>query len=201
VDREFIKVQVESRAELRDWLHKSFEQTESIWLVTFKKGKGSYVAYDEIVEELICFGWIDSLPRKLDDTRSMLLISPRKPKSNWSKVNKDRVAKLELLGMLMPPGIAKIEDAKQTGTWDSLNEVDALIEPADLTALLKQNPLAQSYWQKFPPSARRGILEWILNAKTSETRQKRIVETVQCAEQNIRANTPRQPKGSRLGVS
>jgi uncharacterized protein YdeI (YjbR/CyaY-like superfamily) len=191
----FTKIQIDSLAALRDWLEVNNSQTESVWLVSFKKGRGAYVPYSDIVDELLCYGWIDSVPRKLDEDRTMLLISPRRAKSNWSKVNKDKIAKLELMGRMKPLGLQKVMQAKQEGTWDALNAVDELSEPSDLRAALDESPLAREHWNAFPPSARRGILEWIGNAKGAETRQRRVAETAELAAQNIRANTPRQPKG------
>ena len=189
------KVEIKNIQELRQWLAKNHPQTTAVWLITHKKSQAdSYVPYTKIVDELLCWGWIDSTPRRLDEQRSMLLIANRKPKSRWSKVNKDKVATLTAEGRMKPPGIAKVELAQQTGTWDALNEVDQLLEPEDLLTQLKTHPNAPSNWSNFPPSARRGILEWILAAKTEETRSKRIHQTATLAEQNIRANQPIKPR-------
>jgi uncharacterized protein YdeI (YjbR/CyaY-like superfamily) len=189
------KVEIKNIQELRQWLAKNHPQTKAVWLITHKKSQAdNYVPYTEIVDELLCWGWIDSTPRKLDEQRSMLLIANRKPKSRWSKVNKDKVARLTAEGRMQSPGIAKVELAQQTGTWDALNEVDQLIEPEDLLAQLKTHPIALSNWSNFPPSTRRGILEWILAAKTEETRSKRIHQTATLAEQNIRVNQPIKPR-------
>lgn len=182
------QILVRSRAELREWLAQNHPQPESIWLVTYKKGSPFYLPYDDIVEEAICFGWIDSLVRKRDEATTMLLLSPRKAGSAWSRVNKDRVARLEAEGLLHPAGAAKIAQARVDGTWDKLNEVDALVEPPDLVAALAKFSDARRHWDAFPPSTRRGILEWILQAKRPETRAKRIAETARLAEDNVRAN-------------
>ncbi len=99
------KVQVASRAELRAWLAANYTRTESIWLVTFKKHVADkYVSWDEIAEEALCFGWIDSLPRKLDADRTMLRLSPRRPSSPWSRLNKQRVEALLAASLIIPPG-------------------------------------------------------------------------------------------------
>jgi uncharacterized protein YdeI (YjbR/CyaY-like superfamily) len=188
--KNFTQVQIESRAELRAWLASNHGQTDSIWLVIFKKNKGPHVGYDDIVEEAICFGWIDSRVAKLDEARSMLLLSPRKTGSAWSKVNKDRVARLAPLGLIMPSGQKMIDQAKVDGTWDKLNDVDALIEPDDLVAALDTTPQARHMWDRFPPSSRRGILEWINAAKRDETRQARVLQTATLAAQGIKANFP-----------
>jgi uncharacterized protein YdeI (YjbR/CyaY-like superfamily) len=114
--------------------------------------------------------------------------SKRNPKSNWSKVNKDKVARLMADGLIVPAGLEAIELAKKTGTWTALDDVDNLTVPDDMQKILDQNKEALANWEKFLPSTRRGILEWILNAKQAETRLKRIKETVTLAEKNVRAN-------------
>lgn len=183
------RVQVSSRSEWRQWLAGNHARQTSIWLVTYKKSSGkATLSYGDIVEEALCFGWVDSLPRKLDDERTMLLISPRKAKSAWSKINKERVAKLLHAGLVAPPGLAKIEAAKADGSWDTLNEVDALAVPDDLAAALAGYAGAAEQFARFPPSVRRGILEWIGAAKREETRAKRVEETARLAGQGIRAN-------------
>jgi uncharacterized protein YdeI (YjbR/CyaY-like superfamily) len=186
--------EVESRKALRDWLAAHHLKSGSAWLVTYKKSEGTkHVSYDDVVEELLCFGWVDSLPRKLDAARSMLLIAPRKPTSNWSKLNKDRVERMIAAGLMMAAGMALVEAAKQNGAWTALDRVEELTVPDDLIAALGQFPSATAYFKAFPKSAKRGILEWILNAKTDATRQKRIEETARLANENIRANQWRQP--------
>lgn len=195
--KEFDRLEIKSLAELRDWLARNHSQTEAVWLVSFKKSESElHVPYAEVVDELLCWGWIDSTPRKLDERRSMILIANRKPASRWSKVNKDKVARMLAEGRMQASGIAKVELAKATGTWDALNDVDALNEPDDLRTALESRPDARRFWEQFPPSTRRGILEWILAAKTEPTRARRIAETADLASQNIRANQPRQPKRS-----
>jgi uncharacterized protein YdeI (YjbR/CyaY-like superfamily) len=184
------RVEVTSRKSLRAWLLKNHQQTDSIWLVTWKKGDDRHVPYTEIVDEALCFGWIDSLPRKLDDTRTMLRLSPRKPKGAWSKVNKDKVAALEAKGLMHASGRAMVTLAKANGLWDKLNTVDALNVPDDLAKAFTKT--ARANFDAFPPSVRRGILEWILQAKKPETRTARIKDTADKAKDNIRANQWRQ---------
>ena len=182
------KFEVKTRSDLRKWLQVHCLQNEGVWLVKYKKLHEYYLSYDDIVEECICFGWIDSLPRKLDEQRTMLYIAPRKKGSNWSKVNKERVKKLELLGLIQEVGLIKIDRAKKDGSWSFLDDVEALILPDDLQQALSENQVAQQNFETFPPSSKRGILEWIKNAKRPETRAKRIQNTVQKAAQGIRAN-------------
>jgi uncharacterized protein YdeI (YjbR/CyaY-like superfamily) len=177
------------RATWRRWLLDKHATSPGVWLIFFKKDSGKpRVSYDEAVEEALCFGWIDSLPNKIDEQSYKQLYSPRKSKSNWSKPNKERVERLIAAGLMQPAGMDKIELAKQNGTWDALNEVEQLIVPSDMGQALAENPVARTNWEAFSRSTRRGILEWILNAKREETRAKRLEETVRLAAQNIKAN-------------
>ncbi|HNH27528.1 MAG TPA: YdeI/OmpD-associated family protein [Anaerolineales bacterium] len=186
-------VHPKSRAEWRKWLEENQARKEGIWLISYKKDTGKpRFDYDESVEEALCFGWVDSKPAKLDEERSMLWFAPRKPKTNWSKLNKDRVEKMIKAGLMAPAGLAKVEAAKKDGSWNALDGVEALEIPPDLAKALSKNKTAKEYFEAFPRSVKRGILEWILNAKRPETRAKRIEETVTLAEKNVRANQWRQ---------
>jgi uncharacterized protein YdeI (YjbR/CyaY-like superfamily) len=186
-------VHPKSREEWRKWLENNQSRKEGVWLISYKKDTGKpRFEYDEAVEEALCFGWIDSKPAKLDDERSMLWFAPRKPKTNWSKINKERVERMIKAGLMAPAGLAKVEAAKKDGTWNALDSVEALEIPPDLAKAFSKNKIAKDYFDAFPRSVKRGILEWILNAKKPETRAKRIEETVTLAEKNIRANQWRQ---------
>lgn len=185
------RVQVESIAQWRGWLEERHGQSESVWVVTWKKGSGGrHVPLSEIVDEALCFGWIDSLPRRLDEQRSMLLLSPRRAGSNWSRVNRDKVDRLMSEGRMAPAGLAKVERAKADGTWTALDAVEATEVPADLAAALAAVPEAARSFEAFPRSARRGILEWLATARTKGTRAKRIAEIVAYAAVGLRANFP-----------
>lgn len=186
------RVCVASRAEWRAWLEAHHTQAEAIWLVIWKKPDLRNLSNDDVVEEALCFGWIDSLPRKLDDTRSMLLLAPRKAKSAWSALNKTRAEKMINQGLMSKAGQKVIDEAKASGTWDKLNDVEALTIPDDLAKAFAKKKSAQKNFEAFPRSVKRGILEWILQAKKPETRAKRIEETAVKAVDNIRANQWRQ---------
>ncbi|MBF2028579.1 MAG: YdeI/OmpD-associated family protein [Oscillatoriales cyanobacterium C42_A2020_001] len=178
-----------TRAEWRVWLEQHHTRTEGIWLISYKKATGKpRFEYDEAVEEALCFGWIDSKPNKLDEERSLLWFAPRKPRTGWSKLNKDRIERLIAAGLMMPAGLAKVQAAKQDGSWNALDAIEALEIPSDLAAALAIYPEAAQNFGAFPRSAKRGILEWIASAKRPETRAKRIAETAQLAAQNLRAN-------------
>jgi uncharacterized protein YdeI (YjbR/CyaY-like superfamily) len=186
----------EDRDSWRKWLKENYNKLKAVWLIYYKPISGkTRVSYNDAVDEAICFGWIDSKPNKLDELRSIQFFAPRNPKSNWSKVNKERVVRLIEEGRMTASGLNVIEAAKKNGAWDALNEVEEMIIPADLLAELKTEKQAFDYFMKFPKSSKKNILEWIYNAKQNETRVKRIAETVKLAKENIRANHYRQPKG------
>ena len=173
----------------RKWLTDNHQQTPSVWLIIFhKKSDTPSVYYDEAVDEALCFGWIDSKPNKRDGESYYQYFSQRKAKSNWSRVNKEKIARLEQEGRLQAAGIAMIAEAKRLGTWNALEEVENGVIPADLQDAFAQFPGSESHFLAFPWSVRRGILEWIFNAKRPATRAKRILETAEKAAQNIRAN-------------
>jgi uncharacterized protein YdeI (YjbR/CyaY-like superfamily) len=172
----------------RAWL-KENHQSSGVWLIIYRKDSNKpSIYYPEAVDEALCFGWIDSKPNKRDTQSYYQYFSPRNPKSNWSRVNKEKIARLAQENRLQPSGWRLIELAKATGTWNALDDVENLIVPDDLQTAFDNNAQAWKYWQDFPPSVRRGILEWIFNAKRKTTRQKRIEETVRLAQKNIRAN-------------
>lgn len=183
------RVQVESRAAWRAWLEDNHAAGEGIWLVTYKKHCGEkYVSYDEIVEEALCFGWIDSTQRTVDKDRSQQWLTPRKAGSGWSRSNKERVERLAAAGLMTPAGQAKIDAAKADGSWSALDAIENLEIPTDLAAAFAAYPSARGNYEAFPHSAQRRILLWIHSAKRPATRARRIEETARLAEDNVQAN-------------
>ena len=173
----------------RQWLEQNHESQKSVWVILSKKDSSTPSAsFDEVLEEGLCYGWVDSKSNKRDEQSYYVYYAKRNPRSNWSKVNKEKVERLIKDGKMAPSGWEMIKIAKESGTWDALHDVDHLIEPPDLIKALKSQPTAMKYWKAFPPSIRRGILEWIFNAKRPTTRAQRINETATLAENNIRAN-------------
>lgn len=152
-------------------------------MVTWKRAAAAHARATTIVAEALCFGWIDSRPRSTGTDRSALVVTPRKPTSNWSRINKQRVAALTA--------------AQANGSWHALNQVESLTEPADLTAALYADPAARQHWDAFARPVRRAILEWSANARTGATRYARIEQTARDAACNIRASQWRQPKRAR----
>lgn len=183
-----------SREAWRQWLGLHHGRDAGIWLVSFKKDTGqSCMSYDEAVEEALCFGWIDSKPKTLDAQRSMLWFSPRKTGTGWSAANKKRIERALAAGRMEPPGLAKVNKAKADGSWFALDAVEALTIPDDLQHALASYADASGHFQAFPRSVKRGILEWISQAKTAATRGKRVEETARLAATNERANQWRKP--------
>lgn len=182
-------VQPGTLAEWRDWLAANHDRAVGVWLVYYKKfsGKAS-ITYEAAVEEALCFGWVDSKGNKLDDERTMLYFAPRQAGSGWSQPNKERVERLIAGGRMTPAGLAKIAAAQADGSWTLLDAVEALEVPPDLAAEFDKFADARANFDAFPRSARRGILEWIVQARRPETRATRIAETARLAQANVRAN-------------
>jgi uncharacterized protein YdeI (YjbR/CyaY-like superfamily) len=178
-------VTVRSRADLRAWLAAHHATVKSVWLATYRKPHPDYLAPEDRIQELLSWGWIDSTPRALDSERTMILIAPRNPASAWSAVNKAFVETARMKGAMTPAGEAKIAAAVANGMWDFLTDVDALIDPPDLTRALTDTGTA-AFWAAQPRSIRRGALEWIKMAKTPETRAKRISDVADSAAEGLR---------------
>ncbi|MEM8602672.1 MAG: YdeI/OmpD-associated family protein [Cyanobacteria bacterium P01_H01_bin.121] len=189
--QDFKRVEIQSVEELRAWFEANHDKGETIWLVTYKKAvPEKYVSIQEVLDEVLCFGWLDGRRMKLDAERTMQLLSPRRT-GHWAKTYKDHVASLEQAGRMHPAGRKAVETAKQNGLWNFMDDVDALIVPADLAEALAARPLARDYYEAFPDSAKRDILRWIKLAKKAETRTQRIEQTAKLAAQNQRASGTR----------
>ena len=174
-----------NRQEWRKWLERNYHTSFGIWLIYYKvkSGKPS-VQYSEAVKEALCFGWIDSKVKSLDEERYMQVFTPRKPKSVWSKLNKQYIEELTAQGLMTEAGFEKIEKAKQNGSWYKLDAIEALIIPVDLNQALAANETANKYFELFSNSSKKNILSWVENAKRPETRLKRIEQTIISATQN-----------------
>jgi len=174
----FQKVSIGSIQDLRRWLAEHHAQEESVWLVRYRKSVPKrFVDRLAVLDELLCFGWIDGLARKLDEQRTMQLISPRRQQA-WAQSYKDRVVRLEAEGRMKPPGLAAVERSKALGLWDAYAAVDALEIPEDLEAALRKNRVANTFFLETAPSYRRNVLRWIGAARRPETRARRVSQTV-----------------------
>ena len=179
---DYERVKITNRDEWRQWLVENHSsRSQSIWLVTHKKhcGPTLYVPYSDIVEEALCFGWIDSVPRKLDNDRTMVLVSPRRKGSVWSKCNKDRVSSLIRKRLMAPSGLATVKAAKQDGSWAFLDDVEAMIVPPDLETQFRRFPRAKTAFEESTTdSAKKQILQNLKLAKQASTRARRIQKAI-----------------------
>lgn len=174
----FEYVEIAVLGDLRAWLAQHHASSESVWLVRWKKNTpDKYVSRLDVLDELICWGWIDGIARKLDIIRTMQLISPRKQQA-WAQSYKDRAARLEASGRMQEPGRVAIVRSNSLGLWDASSEIDRLMIPDDLHAKLSANPDADQYFSSTAPSYRRNVLRWLAAAKRPETRDRRIAMIV-----------------------
>lgn len=175
----FDKIEVSSSEEMRNWVHKNYSQKESVWLVTYKKSvPEKYLSTSDVLDELLCCGWIDGIRRKLDDNRTMQLISPRRIE-HWAKTYKDRASKLINEGKMQEAGLQSIKISKQNGLWDFMDDVDKLIVPKDLLENLAKYEGAADFFHAINNSSKRFVLRWIKLAKTDKTRAARIEQIAQ----------------------
>jgi len=175
----FKKVEIKSVEQLRNWLLENFTDSKSVWLVTFKKSEADwYVSRWDVLDELICFGWIDGIRRQLDEKKTMQLISPRKVE-HWARTYKERAAKLIKEGKMHLSGLKSIEESKLSGLWDFMDDVDNLIVPKDLSDALSKQKEASAFFDAINDSSKRFVLRWLKLAKTEKTRSKRINQLVE----------------------
>ena len=179
----------EDRAQWSAWLEQHAAEVPGVWLVPWKKASGRPVlSYEQAVSEALAFGWVDSKGSKLDDQRTMLWFTRRKRGSGWARPNKRRIAELEAAGLMTDAGRRVVEAAKADGSWSLLDDVEDLVVPDDLAAALTTVPGSREHWEAFPRSAKRALLEWIVQARTAPTRAKRIARTAEAAGRGERAN-------------
>jgi uncharacterized protein YdeI (YjbR/CyaY-like superfamily) len=169
----------------RQWLLENHQNERAVWLV-YDKGEHRKMSWQDIVQEALCFGWIDSRPGKVSEKQSKIYISKRKPKSVWSKINKDSIALLQEQGLMTEAGLEAVAVAKKNGSWSTLEKSDNLIVPPELEAKFESLPNARAHFNNFPVSAKRNALQWIYDAKTPTTRNKRVTEIAEAAEENKR---------------
>jgi uncharacterized protein YdeI (YjbR/CyaY-like superfamily) len=174
-----------NRQQWREWLNEHHTTKQSIWLIYHKKNSlTTGISYSEAVEEALCFGWIDSTVKPVDAERYRQFFSRRKPVSTWSKINKERIQRLVDNGLMAIAGFDSIATAKQNGSWTILDDVEALILPADLTEAFRARPNAERYFSSLCRSDRRNLLQWLVLARRPETRRSRITDIVESADQN-----------------
>lgn len=176
-----------SQTEWRNWLQENHLTKQAVWLVYYKKkSKIESLTWSEAVDVALCFGWIDSKRISIDQDTSHQFFSKRKPKSTWSTINKNKVEKLIEQGLMTEAGFKSIETAKQNGSWTMLDDVEELLIPHDLEAEFIKKPAAKDFFMGLSKSSKKIILYWLVSARTSETRQKRIAEIIDSAENNLK---------------
>ncbi len=174
--------------EWRTWLHDNHFKSSGVYLIFYKVDSGiPSMRWEEAVKIALCYGWIDSTVKKIDNERRRQYFSPRKPKSVWSKLNKSYIENLITQNQMHKSGLAAVEIAKKNGSWSALDDVENLIIPKDLQDRFDSNPLAFMNYKNFSPSYRKAYLYWLHHAKRSETRQKRILEIIHLCEKNIKS--------------
>lgn len=183
------KVHPDDAAAWRTWLDEHHGRGTGVWLVAWKaRTQRPTVGYEEAVEQALCFGWVDSTARSLDDERSMLWFAPRRRGSGWARSNKQRIARLEAAGLLAPAGRAVIDAAKADGSWTMLDDVEDLVVPPDLAAAFDAHPGAREHWDAFTRSARRAMLVWLVQAKRPATRAGRVAQIAERAAAGEKAH-------------
>lgn len=188
-------LEVKNVRTLRSWLVKNHDSSPGLWVVTYKKATGvAAPTYDEMVRVALCFGWIDSIPGKVDEDRSKLYFSPRKKGSGWAATNKVRIKELISSGEMTPAGLKLIDAAKADGSWNKLDGAQTQEIPKDLSTAFRKYAASKKNFEAFPPGVRKAILVWIAEAKTPATREKRVNETASLAAKNVRANQWREKK-------
>lgn len=176
-----------NKQEWRAWLEINHIKQQAVWLIFYKKKSPSYnLSWSESVDEALCFGWIDSVKKTIDSEKYIQYFSKRKAKSNWSKVNKDKIESLAKQGLIKKAGHESVEIAKENGSWTYLDEIEALITPEDLKKELETYKGALAYFDSLSKSVKKMLLYWVLSAKRKETRQKRITEIAENASKNMK---------------
>ena len=178
--------------EWRTWLHENHDTSDGIYLIFYKVAHPMpSMRWEEAVRVALCYGWIDSTVKSLGDGRRRQYFCPRKPKSVWSKVNKDHIKALTAAGLMHQSGLQTIALAKKNGSWEALDAVENGIVPEDLQMAFQNNPIAYKNYQCFAPGYQKSYLYWLHQAKREETRQKRISEIIRLCTANIKSRDTR----------
>jgi uncharacterized protein YdeI (YjbR/CyaY-like superfamily) len=176
---------IKNRKQWRDWLRQNHDKSKGIWLVFHKKHTGkSTLEYSEVVEEALCFGWIDSIVKKIDDEKYVRKITPRKAGSRWSGLNKKRVAKLRKQGLMTEAGMGKVREAKESGQWNKPDRSQMGIDiPKELLRALANNKKAKKFFDQLAFSYQKQFIGWIAVAKRQKTKEQRVRESIALLEQ------------------
>ncbi|MBQ4915474.1 YdeI/OmpD-associated family protein [Maribacter sp. MMG018] len=176
-----------NQTDWRNWLKKNHRLKQSVWLIFYKSStKVASISWSDAVDEALCFGWIDSTKKTIDNERYMQYFSKRKSNSIWSKVNKGKVEYLISKDLMQEAGYKSIEIAKKNKSWFILDEVEALIIPKDLKKEFDKRNGALEFYESLSKSAKKILLSWIVLDKRPETKQKRIIEIAENASKNTK---------------
>lgn len=182
------EIYFKNQEEWREWLSQNHASSEGVYLILYRVSSSTpSMRWEEAVRIALCYGWIDSTSKRIDDEKRRQLFTPRKTKSVWSQLNKKHIEELIAEGRMQPSGLAKINAAQKDGSWDALNDVDQLIVPKDMMQAFKKNAKAYANYQAFSPSYRKNYLYWLNSAKRQETRDKRIAEIIQLCANNVKS--------------
>ncbi len=182
-DSELPEIHPKTRAGWRSWLEKNHANSDGVWLIYYRASTGKRgLSWEDAVREALCFGWIDSKVKPIDDERYRQIFTPRKPRSVWSKINKQHIAELTEADLMTDAGRRAVDVAKENGAWSLLEPVDALIVPADLASALRGSKRAREAYEALSNSAKRAVLYPLYSAKREETRAKRLAEAIAALE-------------------
>lgn len=188
-----------SRKDWRQWLQKNHKAKQSIWIICYKQSANvPTITWSDAVDEALCFGWIDSTRRPIDNEKFMQFFGKRKATGTWSRINKEKIERLIADKLMTKAGLEVINAAKANGSWTILDEVEELIVPTDLEKEFKGKKEAKAYFATLSRSNKRMLLQWLVLAKQAETRQKRIAEIVACCGQG---QMPKQFRVVRSGAT
>jgi len=177
---------VANRDDWREWLRRNHDIKKEVWLIYYKKQTGKpSIPYDDSVEEALCFGWIDSIIKKIDDEKFARKFTPRKAKSRWSEANKKRARKMIREGKMTEEGLAKIREAEKSAEWFRTSPVrKELVIPPYMKAALAKNKKALENFNNLAKSYKRQYVGWITSAKREETRKRRLAEAIRLLEKS-----------------
>ena len=176
-----------NQADWRKWLEENHDSKQSVWVIQYKKKANvPTISWSESVDEALCFGWVDSIRKTIDEQKFMQFFCKRKAKSTWSKINKEKVVQLIDQKLMCEAGYKSIEIAKQNGSWIILDEVEELTIPLDLEMAFKAKPGSADYFLTLSKSVKKAILQWLMFAKRIETRERRVTEIAELAAQGLK---------------
>jgi uncharacterized protein YdeI (YjbR/CyaY-like superfamily) len=175
-------------SELRTWLEKNHDSAPELWVGFRKKGSGKAgITWPEAVDQALCFGWIDSVRKSIDQESYTNRFTPRKPRSTWSAFNVERAGELIEQGLMRSPGLVAFEarDEKRTAIYSYEQRPHRL--PAEFERKLKANRRAWEFWRSQAPSYRRAATWWVVSAKKDETRLRRLATLIESSGKGQRA--------------